>query len=280
MLGRNLSILTSGDRIDEVSMQEARRDGGTQMVQLAYPRQGVWSGKNQLGVELPFQLDANRMQTIFKMDEWGFPEVWTVSLGLQLPEDLTEGQIFDIVGEVNFGSGGIMQQFDVDWVDGTAFSLPMNAINVRARWNSRALIQGVEPPPGIRVSTLIARSSIRHARATFTSFMGSLPVGEFLRNTFAVPPIFQPIPAFAKSVVVVPTTPADAANLYAAGSSLQFLMNNNTAVPATILGVPGTFLGPTASFKVPIPATARYFTFFNGGAAPVSGELIWNLFDE
>jgi len=51
-------------------------------------------------------------------------------------------------------------------------------------------------------------------------------------------------------------------------------------VPASILTVPGTFLGPTTSFKVPIPATARYFTFHNGGAAPVSGNLIWNLFDE
>jgi hypothetical protein len=78
----------------------------------------------------------------------------------------------------------------------------------------------------------------------------------------------------------VPTLPGDAANLYAAGSYLQFLLNENSVVPAPILTAPGTFLGPTASFKVPIPATARYWTFHNGGAAPVNANFIWNLFDE
>lgn len=277
---RGRSLITSGDRLDESMFAEARRDQKTPHVALAYPRQGVWSGKNQLGVELPFSLDSERMQTIFKMDEWGFPEVWTISLALQLPVDLTEGQIFDIVGEINFGSGGIMQSFEVDWVEGTIFCLPMNAVNVRAKWSPRAVIEGVLPPDGIRVSTIVSRGSIRHARATLTNFMGSLPVGEFFRNTFVVPNIFLPIPAFAKSVVVVPTGPADAAPLYDSDSSLRFLMNNNTAVPATILTVPGNFLGPTTSFKVPIPATARYFTFFNGGEVPVSGQFIWNLFDE
>jgi len=275
-------VITSGDRLDESSMAEARRDTGTPVVQLAYPRQGVWSGKNQLGVELPFELDANRMQTIFKMDEWGFPEVWTISLGIALPTPLIQNQIFDVVAEVSFGAGGIAQTFECDWVEGTIFSLPMNAVNVRARWSSRAIIAGVLPPEGIRISTIIARGAIRHARATITAFMGNLAVGsdfvDFNNH-------FPPIPAFAKSVTVVPTLPGDAANLYNAASYLQFLMNEDTAVPLPILTVPGALgaiplLGPTASYKVPIPATARYFTFHNGGGAPVSANFIWNLFDE
>jgi hypothetical protein len=279
------SILTSSDRLDEASFAENRREHGTPMVQLAHPRNGVWSGKNQLGVELPFSLDANRMQTIFKLDEWGFPEVWTISLGLALPTELTAGQVFDIVGEVSFGAGGVTQQFEVDWVEGTMFSLPMNAVNVRARWSDFATINGIQPPEGIRVSTVISKGSLRHARATLTNYMGGggangIPAGTFFVNTFTAPPTFLPIPAFAKSVVVLPRAPADAANLYIAASSLQFLTDNNTAAPAVILGVPGNFLGPTASFKVPIPATSRYFTFFNGGAAPASATFVWNLFDE
>jgi hypothetical protein len=270
------NVMTSGDRIEQQMFKDARRDVGIPQVNISYPRTGSWSGDNQLGVELPFQLDANRMQTIFKMDEWGFPQVWTVSLGLSLPKPLIQGQIFDVTAQVSFGSGGIVQEFDVDWVEGTMFSLPMNAVNIRARWSDRAFIEGIAPPDGIRISALIAHGGLRHARATFTNFFGLLPVGQSV--TFGAS--FQPIPAFAKSVIVVPATPGDAANLYAAGSSLSFLMNDNTAAPAYILNVPGTFLGPTSSFKVPIPATARYWTFTNGGVAPASGELIWSLFDE
>ena len=270
------SVITEGDRIEQQMFKQARRDVGTPEVTFAYPRKGVWSGDNQLGVELPFELDANNQQTIFKMDEWGFPKVWTVSLGIELPKPLIEGQIFDVVAQVSFGSGGIIQDFEVDWVEGTIFSLPLNAINVRARWSSRALIAGIFPPKGIRISTMIAEGALRHARATFTNFFGGLDPGESVVGFGA----FQPIHAFAKSVVVTPTGPGDAANLYDPASSLSFFMNENIAVPAPILNIPGDLLGPTASFKVPIPATARYWTFTNGGAAPVSGNLIWNLFDE
>lgn len=271
------SIITSGDRIEQQMFKDARRDVGTPEVTFAYPRKGVWSGDNQLGVELPFELDANNQQTIFKMDEWGFPQVWTISLGIELPKALIQGQIFDVVAQVSFGSGGIIQDFEVDWVEGTIFSLPLNAINVRARWSSRALIAGIFPPKGIRISTLIAKGALRHARATFTSFFGNLDPGE---SVIGFGNVFQPIPAFAKSVVVTPVGPGDAALLYDPASSLSFFMNENTAVPANILNIPGDLLGPTASFKVPIPATARYWSFTNGGAEPVSGNLIWNLFDE
>ena len=41
-------------RVDEAALAMGRRDKGTPMVQLAYPRKGIWSGANQLGVELPF----------------------------------------------------------------------------------------------------------------------------------------------------------------------------------------------------------------------------------
>lgn len=275
---RNGYPMTSGDRLDQAAFAAARQDSGTPTVQLAHPRQGVWSGKNQLGVELPFELDANRMQTVFKMDEWGFPEVWTISLGITVPP-LVLNQLFDVSAEINFGAGGITQTFECDWVEGTIFSLPMNAINVRAKINSLAFLAGVPPPDGIRISTLVSRGGIRHARATKTDFMGNLAVGANY-VTLGAPPFFAPIPAFARSVIVTPTNPGDAANLYNAASYLQFLVNEQTAIPAPIQTIPGNLLGPTTSFKIPIPATARYFTFHNGGGAPVSGQFIWNLFDE
>lgn len=268
-------------RVDDQAVQNARRDNGTPTVQLAYPRKGIWSGQNQLGVELPFELDSSRMQTIFKMDEWGFPEVWTLSLALALPKQLVQNQIFDIIGEVSFGSGGIVQTFEVDWVVGTVFSLPMNAVNVRARWSDLATIKGVLPPEGIRVSVIISRGGIRHARATKTNYFGPLAAGESVSDPFSVPRTFLPIPPFAKSVVVQPRTLAAAAGLYAADASLQFLESNFVAIPSPVSVAPGNMLGPTTSFKVPVPANARYWTI-TAGAAPIpdGGTLIWNLFDE
>jgi hypothetical protein len=268
-------------RVDDQAVQNARRDHGTPTVQLAYPRKGIWSGQNQLGVELPFELDASRMQTIFKMDEWGFPEIWTLALSVTLPKDLVQNQIFDIVGEVSFGSGGIVQTFEVDWVVGTVFSLPMNAVNVRARWSDLATFKGVLPPEGIRVSVIISRGGIRHARATKTSSFLPLGAGGSAVNPFTVPVTFVPIPPFAKSVVVQPRTLAAAAGLYAADASLQLLESNFTAIPSPVSVVPGNLLGPTTSFKVPIPANARYWTI-TAGAAPIpdGGSLLWNLFDE
>jgi len=274
-------------RVDDEALNEARRDRGTPMVQLAHPRKGVWSGKNQLGVELPFQLDANRMQTIFKMDEWGFPEVWTLSLSVKSSDvvqdgtvTLHAGQAFDIVGEVSFGSGGIVQTFEVDWVEGTIFSLPMNAINIRARWSDLATFFGIAPPPNVRVSVIASRGGIRHARATKTTvFNEVVPAGAFLG---AGAP-FSPIPAFAKSLIVANGFGGVATDLYSASTFLEFFLNDSSGPGnLAVLSIPGNFLAPIAASSVPIPANARYWSIRNAGAAPISvgASMVWNLFDE
>lgn len=271
------------DRVEAEAIRGVQRDRGTPMVQLAHPRKGVWSGQNQLGVELPFQLDANFEQTIFKMDEWGFPEVWTLSLSVNVPT-LSEGQAFDLVGEVSFGAGGIMQTFDVDWVDGTIFSLPMNSVNIRARWSDVARFFGIDPPENVRVSVIASRGSLRHSRATKTQVFNNpaLGAGAYLSNPFNNQ--FEKIPQFAKSVVLTPSDLGLASVLYNANTFLEFFTNSAPPPAANIctIRIPGNFLGPTASFKVPIPANSRYWTIRNGSGAPiaVAGSLVWNLFDE
>lgn len=266
-------------RVEDVALQEAKRDQGTPMVQLAYPRKGIWSGKNQLGVELPFELNPTTPQTVFKMDEWGFPEVWTISLSLTVPT-LVAGQAFDLIGEVSFGSGGIVQNFEVDWVEGTIFSLPMNAINVRARWSALAAISGILPPQDCRVSVIAARGGIRHARATATQGRAEvIPAGAFL----GAPGPFIRIPAFAKSATLVSGFGGVSTALYSATTFFQLYTNESSTVGnIEIVSIPGSMLGPTASFKVPIPANARYWTLFNAGlaAADIGLTVIWNLFDE
>lgn len=266
-------------RIDEEALLATKRDTSSPIVQIAHPRKGIWSGNNQLGVELPFSPDSNRMQTIFKMDEWGFPEVWTVSLAFAFPGpagafELPAGQFFDATAQVLYGAGGITQEFECDWVDGTIFSLPMNAINVRARWNDFAAFLGVAVPEGVRLSVQIARGSIRHARAT-----KSIP---FNAPNIPGPPFLVAgtrIPAFAKSAIVVPIDTNDAATLYAGTFFLQFMPNADPAAPP-IMTVPGNLLGPTTSFKVPIPALAHYVRVVNTALTAATGVVIFNLFDE
>jgi hypothetical protein len=260
-------------RVEEQALLRARVNRGTPSVQLAYPRQGPWSGNNQLGVELPFQPDNTGIQTVLKMDEWGFPEVWTISLGLRINDPMETlddpTEFFDATAFVDFGIGGIQQTVEVDWVDGTVFSVPMNAINVRARWNDIGLFLGLLPPPGVNISVQIAKGATRHARAT-RSQLFSVAAG--------ATDAFRPIPPFAKSVILVPRTAASAAAIYAATTELEFHANTSGATP--VLTVLGSQLGPTVSFKVPIPALSRFWRIVNGGVVAFSGTAIWNLFEE
>lgn len=265
-------VLRDG-RLAEAAEQFAAADD-LPMVQLAYPRTGVWSGHNQLGFEIPYDPNATTAQTVLKLDEWGFPEVWTVSLGIRYQHELLDGEFFDCTAEIDFGSGGIMQTFDVDWVDGTVFSLPMNALNVRARWNDAAAALGLGAPGGIQISTILSRGAPARSRATLSKFFALVHAGESPSTSTGLP--HDKIPRFAKSAQVVPSTAADVGILYGANFELSFFANSQTT--NTLLTVLGNFLGPNV--KVPIPPFARYYGLKINGAQSTSGNLMFNLFDE
>jgi hypothetical protein len=257
------------DRLAQAAKKFANADS-VQKIQLAYPRTGVWSGSNQLGVELPFDPNTDHAQTILKMDEWGMPQIWTVSLGVRFEHELVDGEFFDCTAEIDFGSGGMIQSFDVDWVDGTQLSLPCNFINVRARWNDLARFLGLGVPGGVKVSVLVSQFAPAHTRATFSRFF-ILPGGA------SSPLPHDKIPRFAKSLQVLPINPADSATLYGANFEVQFFANTTSMNP--VLTVTGTFLGP--SVKIPIPPFARYWGVTTSAGAPgTAGWLIFNLFDE
>lgn len=98
----------------------------------------MWSGNNELGIEVPYQPDGDGYQTILKLGEWGPPELWTISLGLAYTPDLIPGTgdgMFSIDALIRYGSGGVTQQIDVDWAEGVCLAVPMNAVNVIARYS-------------------------------------------------------------------------------------------------------------------------------------------------
>ena len=271
-MGDNV-ILIDNARLLERAGELADQDK-TPKVQIAYARKGAWSGDNNLGYEVPFKLNTQSPQGILSMPEYGFPEVWTISLGIRLEHELEDGQFFDCVAEIDFGSGGIMQTFEMDWVDGAVFSLPMNVLNVRARWNDVAAALGFGGPDGIQVSVILSRGSPARSRATKSDPFVLTHEPESISTSSPIP--HKKIPRFAKSAQVLPLTDADAAIVYGANFDLQFFANQATATP--VLTIPGNFLAP--GVKVPIPPFARYYGVTINGTQSTSGWVLFNLFDE
>lgn len=168
-----------------------------------------WSGNNELGYALPFEPDANNRQTILKMEEWGFPEVWTLCLGLDFdrsnwpdPPDTTAD--FDITALIQFGIGGVVQEVEIDWHNGTAISLPMNALAVIAQYNLPA--GGGEgpgpsnPPPSLFLRASLSRGTLFQCAPTRSYFIEDFPV-----DVGGLSGAVVNIPPFAKTVTIVPS---------------------------------------------------------------------------
>ena len=264
------SILTDR-RVDDAALDAATLDSATRgskvrspvPVAETFPRKGPWSGNNQLGVELPFTASPEHPQTLLKLDEWGLPEVWTISLGYRLDVDIPAGQAFDALAEIEFGSGGITQQLVCDWEVGTVLSLPMNAVNVRARWNPAA--QNLPFPEGVRISVQLARgAACAGSRAT-----RSLPVVAEAGKTSVV----QPLPAFARSVRIIPGSAADNPLVYA--STFSFDFSANVSGVSGDGSVTGDHLGPDTAIR--IPPFARYFSVTNTAGSALACIPIFSL---
>ena len=80
----------------------APQRSGVPPVAPVIPSSGWWTGNNQLGNEVAFAPDANNRQTILKLEEWGPPEVWTVSLFLT--HEIAAFNAFDVTAELDFGA--------------------------------------------------------------------------------------------------------------------------------------------------------------------------------
>lgn len=172
------------------SVADDRRQPIVPRVASVVPRNGGWSGDNQLGSVVSFQRNARATQTILKMDEWGPPEMWTVSLCIN--ERPASGLfVFDVEAEINFGVGGATQTLKCDWNVGTQISVVMNAVNVVARYRSVSI--GIAED-ALKLSVQIARGG----RAT----SGIPPVYTVIKgeNLLATETVREPLPDFTKSV--------------------------------------------------------------------------------
>lgn len=182
------------DQFERRAHEIQRTPSAVNAVNVIPSKTGPWTANNQLGIERHFEPDVNNRQTILKLDEWGFPEVWTLCLGLNdfslapNPNPIA----FEVTALIEFGSGGAMQQVEVDWLNGTAISLPMNAVNVVANYSTGSGEGATSIPDDLRLRATLARGRSHFARPTRTvRFVGS--------------ETSIPIPPFAKRVSIVPT---------------------------------------------------------------------------
>jgi hypothetical protein len=201
------------DQFERRAHELQRTPGQDKTVSTVPNKKGPWSGNNNLGIERPFAPDANNRQTIIKLPEWGFPETWTLCLGLTYNTALhavapSAGK-FTVVAEIEFGTGGVIQTVEMDWKQGASIVLPMNALNVIASYSSLESEGGpIIPPLDLRLRANVVRGVLPQSSPTRSFFMFSPGPG--------TAQVSCPIPPFAKSVRLLQCMP------FALGTAFAF----------------------------------------------------------
>lgn len=188
------------DQFERRAHEIQRTPSGENAVSIVPQKRGPWSGNNQLGIEREFAPDDNNRQTILRLDEWGFPDIWTVTLGLNDFTRTAGG--FDVTAVLEFGSGGATQYLEMDWLCGSSITLPMNALNLVAQYN---LIDGEvagEVPDDLRLRVTISKMPSRNSNPT-RSYLFTDAVSSFI------------IPPFAKAMHISPLNTGDPFDFYA-----------------------------------------------------------------
>lgn len=161
-----------------------------------------WSGNNEIGIEQSFAPDANNRQVILKLEEWDFPEVWTLCLGIVYDAAAYANQPnsgpFTVVAQCDFGSGGAVQVVEVDWKQGVNISLPLNALSVIATYSVLENEGGtIVPPSDLRLRATLVRGPLP----------GAMPTRSFLLLADAAGEAACPVPPFAKALRLMPAAP-------------------------------------------------------------------------
>ncbi len=255
--------------VDDFSIRAARMRANQQpqvpaTYSLPLRKHPMWSGSNELGQEKAFAPDSNNRQSILKLEEWGPPAVWTLHLGLiYTPTNLDvsppANQNFAVTALLDVGSGGAIQEVEVDWLNGTTVTLAMNALNVTAQYNDTTVF-----PQDLRL-----RATLGVGESTARPPTRTLVFGPISLVPSAGGNAFVRIPPFAKRVWVMcgaagPTGPNP---IYGADVKFTFARQNlSTARIATFYGT--EFLA--MSDGVPVPPLAQVLYVENGSANNLS----------
>lgn len=260
------------DQFERRASEKTRTPVASQAVSVISPKTGPWTGNNQLGIQRAFGPDENNRQTILKLDEWGFPELWTLALGLDFAANLwvpsggPSAAFFDVTAIIEFGVGGVIQTCEIDWVNGTSIVLPMNALNVIAQYNFQTPSEAAEPsePP----LDLRLRASLAKGQLTQTQ-----PVRSYVLVSGTID-----IPPFAQKMKVLIQNPNDGEAFDFYSSVNPVLFNSGTIVSGGInvanfmpcqlveyLSIADNTFGRPV--WIDVPTGARSVSFTNAGCA-------------
>lgn len=222
---------------------------GVPLVAPIIPRTGGWSGDNQLGREQPYAPDNRGTQTILKLDEWGPPEIWTVSLYVKHGFKTFDG--FKITAEINFGAGGSTQSLEVDWLNGAQISLPMNAVNVIAKFSDVDVsVEG----SGLSLGVQLSRGS-RGGTAPPVKTIAEFVEGNNTVNGSFHGDLYE-IPKFAKNIIIVPDEEVGFPTFFSADFQ-AVLFSGNSGGGVASAAVDGTKTTAGIQLRLPVVGEAR-----------------------
>lgn len=224
---------------------------------------GPWTGANELGQEQAFAPDSQNRQRIIKLPEWGPPEVWTATLGFRAKPELDTSEInarFEIQANVEFGSGGSTQSFQLDWIRGASFSVPMNSLAIDAVFERAT--SGLSDL-GIFLSVQLARGGRGSSINPTFSEQVSVAGGGFGS--------YVTIPPFARRVQLLQFS--GTGSLYDATSIFRFVTCFGGVDVGRVLG------SQLINFPmgIPIPKQAKGCKFDNAGGNTVAIAMVFEL---
>jgi hypothetical protein len=225
--------------LDDFSLRalrhQAKQAPGTPIVAPIPVRQHpIWSGNNEIGRETAFAPDENNRQTILKMGEWGAPQLWTVTLGMDYSRPLAEpiNTAFTVLAEIQFGSGGTTQTIEVDWRQGASVSVVANAIVVNAVYPFQE-VGGASTPTDLVLRASVGKRSSAGGAPTrsFTSqlFDNAASVSGFIR-----------VPPFAKAIKIYPYSNILTVTHFQFYTSVLVQQSMGTDNSVNIIGFPAT----------------------------------------
>lgn len=234
---------------------------GAKPVNIVRLKQGPWTGNPQLGIQQDFAPNSNNEQTILKMDEWGMPQRWQVTLGMTFEDELGAG-VFDVTALINFGAGGVTQTLEVDWENGVSFPLTFNSVNIIARYGNATVF-----PNDLKL------------RAHLGLYSGGPNTGARQHTAFSVgngggQQIIR-IPFFARRFRVVSTTAAAPTDVFDAAVAYRTFFD----LSGTVLGqsLNGTQMAGLLEAGIPIVSGSRYLEIRNSSASAINGHVIWDM---
>ena len=240
---------------------------------------GVWTDNNNFGFSTPFGPQRSNRERIINLPDWGEPVVWTVSLGIEFSEKVWPGTTrgFDVVADITFGAGGATETVLVDWLAGTTFSVPMNAISINAFWASPETSGGdAGRPEDVLLSVLLGRGGRGGGLppSKFATLLNGEPYVTMVDNAIAEP--VARIPKFAKRLFIAPLDRDDLTSLLGSNNFVRFF----SAPDPTVSAFPtGTFPIDAALLRsgVLVPAFSKYVSIENVGGGAGAAEVQLNF---